>query len=434
MGGISPADTSKHIIEHLNEASNRIQRVMFALVIVAVIWAFLIDDIFSWWLSRIPLADGSGSLTIYSPYSWLDTRWTAVGLLSIWVLMPWIATEIWWFSKPGLLPRERTWLFALSTIGILFGSLIIIVGWLWGFPKLVAISQATSMIDGIGSHYDVVSLFQMALSLSWLVVIIFLSSVSLTFARALGMVDEDPLHPFRIRLHFIAIVLLYIVTPPAFQGLFFTTAVTIIFISEFIANLSPFVNKPRGRSPTTVFDSEGGERRVLVVDCICEGACGRIVEQNLPSNVGLLLADSLCLNSDEAEQLYERVLLEKVSDVVISGCDASPIPGELKSSLLSSNCNYYGLNRLNKVLTSDLAPKSIVNFADRLDLSLSSCPWSKQSQSRIQNRIAQDKKDQVRFVSSISGLQPWGTRFTDNEIWIETGGLIDSNLDISLRE
>ena len=435
MGGAVPKDSSQTITQHLAEASNRIQRVVFALILVAVIWAFLIEDIFAWWLSRIPLAEGSGSLTIYSPYSWLDTRWTAVGLLAIWTILPWLSVELWWFAKPGLLPRERTWLASMVSSGLLLGSLIIIFGWGWGFPKLVGMAQGSSMVEGVGSHYDVVSLFQMALSLSWYVLLIFLLSLSLTFARALGLVSEDPLDPFRIRLHFVAIVMLYIVTPSPFQGLFLPSIISLVFFSEFIANLSPFAQKPRGRSPSTVFDLEGGDRRVLVVDCACEGACPRLNQSNLSRSVGVMLADSLCLNPNEAEHLSERVLRENLTDVVITGCDGNPIPGDLKRSLSSVGCKFSGLNRLSTQLHSDFASQSLSDFADRIDLVRASRPWSKQAQGRAQLIAINEKnREDAEYLSSMSGIQPWGLRLTENQIWVYSGESLDAHLDISFCE
>ncbi len=434
MGGIVPNDSSQTIVEHLAEASTRIQRVVFALIIVATIWAFLVEDIFAWWLARIPLAEGAGTLTIYSPYSWLDTRWTAVGLLAIWTILPWLAAELWWFAKPGLLPRERTWLASMVSSGLLLGSIIILFGWGWGFPKLVGMAQGASMIDGVGSHYDVVSLFQMALSLSWFVLLIFLLSLSLTFARALGLVGEDPLDPFRIRLHFVAIVMLYIVTPPAFQGLFLAAVITLVFTSEFIANLSPFAGKPRGRSPSTIFDFEGGDRRVLVVDCACEDACPRLNQVHLPSSVGVMLTDALCLYPNEAEHLSERVLREKLTDVVITGCDGSPIPGDLKRSLTSVGCNFSGLNRLSTALHSDNASQSIANFADCIDLSRSSMPWSEKAQCRAQLEVMRQNSEDAIFLSSKSGVQPWGLRLVGDEIWIHSGASLDDQAQISFYE
>jgi len=435
LDGIVPNDSSQAITEHLAEASTRIQRVVFALIIVAVIWAFLVEDIFAWWLARIPLAEGAGTLTIYSPYSWLDTRWTAVGLLAIWTILPWLAAELWWFAKPGLLPRERTWLASMVSSGLLLGTIIIIFGWGWGFPKLVEMAQGASMIEGVGSHYDVVSLFQMALSLSWFVLLIFLLSLSLTFARALGLVGDDPLDPFRLRLHFVAIVMLYIVTPPSFQGLFLASVITLVFTSEFIANLSPFARRPRGRSPTTVFDIEGGDRRVLVVDCACEGSCPRLNQALLSESVGVMLADALCLYPNEVEHLSERVFREKLTDVVITGCDGSPIPGDLKRSLSSADCNISGLNHLSTVLHSDSASLTLADFAICLDLGRASRPWSKQAQSRAQLKAIKEKnRGDAIFLSSTSGVQPWGLRLVGNEIWVHSGASLDNQVEISFFE
>jgi len=432
LDGIIPKDADQSVLQHLSEASNRIQRVVFALVIVAIIWAFLVEDIFSWWLSRIPLAEGAGTLTIYSPYSWLDTRWTAVGLLAIWTIMPWLAAEFWWFAKPGLLQRERSWFAAMISIGILFGSFIIIFGWGWGFPKLVSMAQGASSVEGVGSHYDVVSLFQMALSMSWFVLILFLLSLSLTFARALGLVGDDPLDSFRIRLHFVAIVLLYIVTPPALEGLFLAAVITLMFISEFIANSSPFSIKSRGRPPDTVLDLDGRDRRVLVVDCACEGACPRINKAHLSTYVGIMMSEGLCLRSEEVEHLIERVAREKLTDVVITGCDGNPIPGELKKSLLSNGCNYSGLNRLSNKLNSESASSEIVDFANIIDLARASRPWSKDAQARAQrNVINENNHAEAIFLSSTTGEQPWGLRLVENEIWVHSGELMDSKLEIT---
>ncbi len=435
LDGIVPKDRNQTVTEHLAEASNRIQRVVFALIIVATIWAFLIEDIFSWWLSNIPLAEGAGTLTIYSPYSWLDTRWTAVGLLAIWTIMPWLSVEFWWFAKPGLLKHERKWLSSMISSSILFGSLIIIIGWGWGFPKLVGIAQVSSSIDGVGLQYDVVSLFQMALSLSWFVLIMFILSLSLTFARALGLIGDDPLDSFRIRLHFVSIVMLYIVTPPAFQGLFLLAVISLVFISEFIANLYPFSSKSRERSASTVFDLDGGERRVVLIDCACEGSCARINQKHLSSSVGVMIAQALCLQPLEVEYLSDRVAKENLTDVVISGCDGAPIPGDLKKSLLSLGCDYSGLNRLSNKLNSESASQDIIEFADILDLSRASRPWSKDAQGRAQKKVIDEKSPkEFSFISSNNGQQPWGIRLVDNEIWLHSGELIDSDLEIRFIE
>jgi len=429
LDGVVPTDSQEHLISHLGEASSRIQRVIFGFLIAAVIWAFFVDEIFATWLAMIPLGEGAGSLTIYSPYSWLDTKWTAVGLLAIWTVLPWLTMEMWKFAKPGLLPREKAWLGTMVSSGLFGGTLIIVIGWLWGFPRLVEMANTAGMIDGVGAHYDVVSLFAMALSLTWFVLLLYLLTISLTVGRALGLISEDPLDPFRLRLHFVAIVMLYVVTPPAFQGLFLVTILTLVFVSEFIASLSPISGNPRGRMATTVFDAEGGERRVLFVDCSCEDVCPRINPNLLSDNIGVMVANSLCLADNEVEQLCERVSRERLTDVVIGGCDGLPTPGTLKHSLAASNCQLSGLNRLSTAIHSADANQSIQDFANRIDLARASAPWSLNGQSKAQLRVISENTNGVPFISSSNGIQAWGIRPKGEEVWVHTASLCNG-LDV----
>ncbi|HJM20071.1 MAG TPA: hypothetical protein QF802_06415, partial [Candidatus Thalassarchaeaceae archaeon] len=145
--------------------------------------------------------------------------------------------------------------------------------------------------------------------------------------------------------------------------------------------------------------------------------------------------DSLCLNPNEAEHLSERVLRENLTDVVITGCDGNPIPGDLKRSLSSVGCKFSGLNRLSTQLHSDFASQSLSDFADRIDLVRASRPWSKQAQGRAQLIAINEKnREDAEYLSSMSGIQPWGLRLTENQIWVYSGESLDAHLDISFYE
>ena len=432
LEGAVPTDSSQHVMVHLTEASKRIQRLVFAFLLVAIIWAFVIDDMFAWWLARIPLAEGAGSLTIYSPYAWLDTKWTAVGLLAIWTTLPWAALELWKFAEPGLLQREKTWLSTMFSTGILGGSILVIWGWAWGFPRLVEMANNAGMIDGVGAHYDVVSLFAMALALTWFVLLLFLQSLGLTVGKGLGLIGDDPLDSLRLRLHFVAVTILYIVTPAAFQGLFLAAALTLIFGSESIANLSPLSSHTRGRSAQTILDSEGGERRVLMVDCTCVDVCPRLNQGHLGTNIGVMLADAICLNPDEVGTLCERVSREQITDVVISGCDGSPTPGNMKRSLESMNCSISGLNRLSTTIHGEMATSEYVDLANLIDLARASRPWSESAQSRAQLKAIKEQDLPVHLISSSATIQPWGLRLQANEIWVHNGIQLSEHIDVQM--
>jgi Sec-independent protein secretion pathway component TatC len=432
LDGVVPTDSSQHVMDHLAEASKRIQRLVFAFLLVAIIWAFVIDDMFAWWLARIPLAEGAGSLTIYSPYAWLDTKWTAVGLLAIWTTLPWAALELWKFAEPGLLQREKAWLSTMISTGILGGSVLVIWGWGWGFPRLVEMANSAGMIEGVGAHYDVVSLFAMALALTWFVLLLFLQSLGLTVGRGLDLITEDPLDSLRLRLHFVAITILYIVTPPAFQGLFLAAALTLIFGTEFIASLSPLASRTRGRNSQTIFDSEGGERRVLMVDCACVDVCPRLQQSQLGTNIGMMVANAICLNPDEVGHLCERVSSEQITDVVISGCDGSPTPGNMKHSLEAMNCSLSGLDRLSTTIHGDSATPEYIDLANRIDLARASRPWSESAQSRAQLKVIQEQDLPANLISSSTGIQPWGLRLKENDIWVNNGIKLSDQIDIQM--
>lgn len=419
MAGVAPHDQTQSLYSHLLEASGRIQRLIFAVVISAIVWAFLVDDLFRVWLAQIPLAEGAGTLSIYSPYSWVDTRWTAVALLSLWTILPLAVREVRRFAYPGLLPRERRWLAFMSSSGMLIGTAILLFGWVWVFPRLVELAHNVGTPAGVGAQYDVISLFEMALALSAYLLILYLATSGLVIARLLGLVTSDPFDTFRVRLHFASVVALYLMTPPPLAGLFLVSALVLVTLSELFSSLAPLTGVARGRGAKTLFDKDGGDRRVMFVDCRCEGVCPKLGEDLLPESIGWLSVDALCLNEFEGEQLMERVVGERLSNVVISGCDATPIPGRLKQALAESGCDFSGLDLNSSAVCGDSASGELRDFALSLALSRAITPWSESSQVRWQQKALEGVKLPLKFVSSPSGNQPWGLRLKDDEVWIQ---------------
>jgi len=429
MGELSlPADKSESVVTHLAEVSIRLQRLIFAILLVAIGWAFLIDEMFSLWFASIPLAAGEGTISIYSPYAWLDTRWTAVGLLSLWTVLPWVAWEAWRFARPGLLPRERAWLSSMLAGGVFIGSTILITGWLWGFPTLVDWAQQASPVEGIGLQYDAVAIFQMALAASWFVLIVFLLTLALILGRAFALIDDDPLNSFRLRIHFVAAFSLYVVTPPALQGVFLPALITLALGAEWLAEKAPASNQPRGRTATPVLDGSGSERQILFVDCSCEGVCPRVDEKFLAPNIGVLRLNALCLEMQEQEALADRIQQGQINSIVIGGCDGSPLPFALKQSLSNAECDLTGLNRLsnNSPVTSTT---ELTDWAESLDLARASRPWSEDSARRVQLQLMQEApKDLSALVVSESGSLPWGARLNTGEVLLTGSYRIDDTL------
>nr|AIF10205.1 Sec-independent protein secretion pathway component [uncultured marine group II/III euryarchaeote KM3_44_G05] len=428
MGEMSlPSDKSESIVSHLTEVSIRLQRLIFAILLVAIGWAFLIDEMFSIWFASIPLAAGEGTISIYSPYAWLDTRWTAVGLLSLWTVLPWVAWEAWRFARPGLLPRERAWLSSMLAGGVLFGSTILITGWLWGVPTLVDWAQQASPVEGIGLQYDAVAIFQMALAASWFVLIAFLLTLALVLGRAFALIDDDPFNSFRLRLHFVAALSLYVVTPPALQGVFLPALITLALGAEWVAERTPAAKQPRGRTASPVLDGSGSERLILFVDCSCEGVCPRVDEKSLAPNIGVLRLNALCLEMQGQEALADRIQREKINSIVIGGCDGTPLPFAVKKSLAVAECDVTGLNRLSKSQVT--GTPELTDWAESLDLARASRPWSEDSARRAQLQLIQEApKELSALVVTESGSLPWGARLNGGEVLLTGSNRIDEAL------
>lgn len=158
----------------------------------------------------------------------------------------------------------------------------------------------------------------------------------------------------------------------------------------------------------------------MFVDCRCEDACPILSDGMLSEKIGWMTVDSLCLDESEADQLMERVMTERLTDIVISGCDGSPIPGRLKDSLGELGCSFSGLNMNSERLCADSADIEVSEFAHRLSLARAAQPWSDLSMGRAQLPLLRETGLSVKYVSSASGRLPWGLRLKGNEVWLHS--------------
>ena len=434
---LAPRDRALPLAEHANEAVGRLRFALVYVVLMAVLWATVVDDLLAVWLETLPLAEGAMTLTLYSPYDWLDTRWTAVGLLALLSSLPVLGWQAWRFAHPGLLPSERTWLASYIAIGGISSIGIIILIWGWGLARIISAAEGASTIEGVGSHYDVVALFQMSLAMSWLLLLAVLTVLALALARMLGLVTGDPLDIMRIRIHFVAVVFLWVVTPAVFSGLFLPTALLLVCGSEWAAGRLPVPQSGRGRPPTSVLDAEGGIHRVGLVCCGCAGACPQPQAEQTPDTVGLLATSALCLSFAQQEGVLERAVREGWTDICITGCDGTPLPFRLKRALDRRSINLTGLNRLSGPRSGSVIDAERSKFADCVDLSRARRAWSPSAMRRAQIATLSDANlgtiaPTLVFAPS-SGALPWGESLAPNEVLLAGTGFVPEGLDFAIR-
>ena len=434
---LTPRDRALPLSAHVDEAVGRLRFALVYVVLMAVLWATVVDDLLAAWLATLPLAEGATTLTLYSPYDWLDTRWTAVGLLALLSSLPVLGWQAWRFAHPGLLPSERTWLATYIAVGgVLILGLILLV-WGWVFPRMISAAEGAVTIEGVGMHYDVVALFQMALAMSWLLLLVALAVLALALARMLGLVGDDPLDIMRIRIHFVSVVLLWVVTPDAFSGLFLPIALLLVCTTEWSAGRLPVPASGRGRPPTSVLDAEGGVHRVGLVCCGCAGACPQPQAKRTPATVGLLPTTALCLSFAQQETVIERAVREGWTDICITGCDGTPLPYRLKRALENRGVNLTGLDRLSGPRMGSGIAADVGEFADRVDLSRARRAWSPAAMRRAQLAALSDIDSAgispTLVFAPASGALPWGEGLSQNEVLLAGPGFVPEGLDFAVR-
>lgn len=434
---LTPRDRALPLSAHVDEAVGRIRFALVYVVLMAVLWATVVDDLLAAWLATLPLAEGATTLTLYSPYDWLDTRWTAVGLLALLSSLPVLGWQAWRFAHPGLLPSERTWLATYIAVGGVLILVLILLVWGWVFPRMISAAEGAVTIEGVGMHYDVVALFQMALAMSWVLLLVALAVLALALARMLGLVGDDPLDIMRIRIHFVSVVLLWVVTPDAFSGLFVPTALLLVCTTEWSAGRLPVPASGRGRPPTSVLDAEGGVHRVGLVCCGCAGACPQPQAERTPATVGLLPTTALCLSFAQQETVIERVVREGWTDICITGCDGTPLPYRLKRALENRGVNLTGLDRLSGPRSGSGIAADVGEFVDRVDLSRARRAWSPAAMRRAQLAALSDVDSAAISPTLVfapaSGALPWGDKLAQNEVLLAGKGFVPEGLDFAVR-
>tara|TARA_B110000014_G_C19823297_1_gene427125 strand:+ start:132 stop:386 length:255 start_codon:yes stop_codon:yes gene_type:complete len=62
--------------------------------------------------------------------------------------------------------------------------------------------------------------------------------------------------------------------------------------------------------------------------------------------MGWLEAEALCLDPDARDMLLDAIIRNDVGELIISGCDGTPLPVEYRQSLHEVNCHLSGLEWL----------------------------------------------------------------------------------------
>ena len=340
---------------HLADLHRLLRTSIIALAVMCLFWSFFVSHIMTAWLELLPLNTGpeNENLAIYGPFDWIEVRWSLVLVLAFTSAMPLTSILIQRFSRSGLLPSERSWFSAVLLVSTILVPLLIISVWAFAIPKLIGFAKLAGPLDGVGISYDAASVFSLALGASWVLIVWSLTVVSIGLARLYGLIEFAETR-LRYRILIISGGTLVITLPVEFDGLRILIAICIAYSADALSRTIPVA--PLGRRRFDIMelqDSRGIAIRFALLDCGCEGSCPRFPQHFEPPGVAIPRCEALCLNKPEQDGLFDLVLHSGITRLVVSGCDGTPIPRALRTSLRTRGCDVRGLNWLDETSSMD---------------------------------------------------------------------------------
>ena len=356
-----------------------------------------IDEILNAILAHLNPCGTSDCLTLYEPASWSVVRWLSAVFLAILCVLPFALASMYRFAAPGLTQDEqfmlKRWMLSTAILGYstLFALFYVFI------PKLYDVGDSIHSDMGLTAQYDAVSLFVLALSIFWGLLITYILAFATTTSGALGLITENNQDWWRVRLIGIGGLVLFLSLPGRCNG------VNIILLSLMIVYLEFSIRKSIRVSneiynPSAIFDHEGRRRYVTYVDCSCQGVAYPI--DTSPEHTGLLRYESLCDNIGERHHLISMVSKHQLTDVIIGGCDASPLPESFKDTVSSARCTLRGLDLLG--LQGSL-PNDNIQLRKEVNIHLENVigPWSsKQRLDACMRHVEPDERTNLRFVDA----------------------------------
>tara|TARA_B110000444_G_scaffold60463_1_gene56388 strand:+ start:16990 stop:18306 length:1317 start_codon:yes stop_codon:yes gene_type:complete len=399
-------DSSSPVQEHLNELTARVTLILFLASLTTIAWLTQVDAILDLLLGHLnPCVDDC--LNLFDPARWSAIRWMTAAILGIISVMPMVLYQVWKFSKPGLLPAERKWMkywFFTVAVGMLI-TVVSTIGVL--FPMMFDTGHQTHESMQLDARYDAVQMLSIVIAVIWTEMIVTCAILAMMLAGVFGMLNEESADWWRTRIYGISLLLL-LASLPEFGGLaVFLGAISVAFI-ELCSTKWLHAPVPLFMGHSSIMDSEGGIRNVLLVDCACSGAALPI-PQPLNSKIPVLSAYSLCSSNSEREALLETAMQHRLTDIIISGCSSEPLPNSFKSNCLKLGCNLRGLDLLQTQSHRTLpSPFSITEIELKIASLVDPWPSSKIPQrifSILENSNVRELVIDTRRINESWGMQ-----------------------------
>jgi len=189
-----------------------------------------------WWFDLYGDSSGTG-LSVYAPHDWYVLKWSAAILLGITFTHPFLCFNLWKFVESGLIKAEKK-VVSILFFGASFLLPVAVIAIVFASPYIASAAVSADQMLEVEAAIDSVAIASMAVSLSWIAVVLILLTGLLCVVRAI-IPPGDARDWIRIRLHVIFAGILFLILSSGFEGMRIIIIIFIAVISEAISKLVP---------------------------------------------------------------------------------------------------------------------------------------------------------------------------------------------------
>ena len=228
----------KPLSNHFQDLYSIIRSTVILVAIFSILWSLASTALLTEWTHSFTLNDDSKSLVIYSPFEWVEIKWSFSILMSMITVIPILSFMVFRFAKPGLYPHESKWLRRVLLINSFVLPLLIFIIWFWFVPEMANTASSLSEINNITPRYDVAEITKLTIGITWVAVVWVVLFNSLTIIRFTN--KEIGIYNWaRPRLIIICLGLLILTLPSIFEGLRILISTSVIVLSDLASKTVP---------------------------------------------------------------------------------------------------------------------------------------------------------------------------------------------------
>ena len=228
----------KPLSNHLQDLYSIIRSTVILVAIFSILWSLASTVLLTEWTHSFNFNDHSKSLAIYSPFEWVEIKWSFSILMSMTTVIPISSFMLFRFAKPGLYPHEYKWLRAVLLINSFILPLLIFFIWFWFVPEMANTVSSLSDLDNVSPRYDLAEITKLAIGITWVTIVWAVLFNSLTIIRFTNG-EIGFYHWARPRLIIICLGLLILTLPSTFDGLRILISGSIILFSDLLSKFVP---------------------------------------------------------------------------------------------------------------------------------------------------------------------------------------------------